>query len=102
MAISTVQTDKVNTLDTNKSSKSNFLSFIGAHEIFMPLAWVAALRELVLNCMLMFMQTGSIMGCLDSNEVVAIKHNSIVEDLLLLNKLDFEDLLVSKVLTLSV
>ncbi|QHO55679.1 hypothetical protein S83_006964 [Arachis hypogaea] len=69
MASSTVQTDKVTTLDSNKSSKSNFLSFIGAHEIFMPLTWVAALRELVLNCMLMFMQTGSILGCLDSNEV---------------------------------
>nr|XP_025642694.1 uncharacterized protein LOC112737136 isoform X2 [Arachis hypogaea] len=69
MASFTVQTDKVNTLDTNKSSKSNFLSFIGAHEIFMPLTWVAALRELVLNYMLMFMQTGSIIRCLDSNEV---------------------------------
>ncbi|XLU19643.1 hypothetical protein S245_055709, partial [Arachis hypogaea] len=33
---SSVQTYKVSSLDSKKSLKSSFLSFIGAHEIFMP------------------------------------------------------------------
>ncbi|KAL1313710.1 aquaporin TIP1-2-like isoform X1 [Arachis ipaensis] len=66
---SSVQTYKVSSLDSKKSLKSSFLSFIGAHEIFMPETWKTALTELVATASLMFTLTSSIIACLDSHEV---------------------------------
>ncbi|KAK7312199.1 hypothetical protein VNO77_35885 [Canavalia gladiata] len=46
-----------------------FLASTGAHEIFMPEMWKAALTELTATTFLVFTLTTSIIACLDSQEV---------------------------------
>ncbi|XP_022986191.1 aquaporin TIP1-2-like [Cucurbita maxima] len=47
---------------------STFLLYIGAHELFSPQMWKAAMTELVATALLVFCLTTSIVSCLKSNE----------------------------------
>ncbi|KAK7404338.1 hypothetical protein VNO78_05143 [Psophocarpus tetragonolobus] len=64
-----VQTSEPICLVENNSLKRKCFASIGAHEIFKPEMWKAAVTELTATASLMFTLTTSIIACLDSHEV---------------------------------